>query len=122
RARPENSQLRVAVSPRTIWISDSRDDAMTKRKRRSAVALLFAVIALLLSSFAMDARADDVADEADHLFTLGAEHYQKKDYKEALQYFLASNRLVRNRNVMFNIARTYEHLQQFPDAYRYYQR
>jgi hypothetical protein len=68
------------------------------------------------------ARADDVADEADHLFTLGAEAYQDKDYKQALAHFLASNRLVRNRNVMFNIARTYEHLHQFADAYRYYQR
>ncbi len=68
------------------------------------------------------ARADDVADEADHLFSLGAERYQANDHKGALQYFLASNRLVRNRNVMFNIARTYEHLRQFPDAYRYYQR
>jgi outer membrane receptor protein involved in Fe transport len=68
------------------------------------------------------ARADDVADEADHLFTLGAERYQANDHKGALQYFLASNRLVRNRNVMFNIARTYEHVKQFPDAYRYYQR
>lgn len=70
----------------------------------------------------MSAHADDVADEADHLFTLGAERYQDKDYKGALQYFLASNRLVRNRNVIFNIARTYEHLRDFPDAYRYYQR
>src|SRR5687767_1603483 len=91
-----------------------------KRRSRFVVALL-AVVVLLLS-LVSEVRADDVADEADHLFTLGAEHYQKKDYKEALQYFLASNRLVRTRNMMFNIARTYEHLQQFPDAYRYYQR
>src|SRR5688572_21601450 len=94
---------------------------MTRRSRHKAVALLLIVLTLLVS-IVSEVRADDVADEADHLFTLGAEHYQKKDYKEALQYFLASNRLVRNRNVMFNIARTYEHLQQFPDAYRYYQR
>lgn len=78
--------------------------------------------AFLATSMPRAARADDVADEADHLFTLGAEHYQDKDFKGALQYFLASNRLVRNRNVMFNIARTYEHMRQFPDAYRYYQR
>lgn len=86
---------------------------------RLVFALLVALAAMLSSTLAI---ADDVADEADHLFTLGAEKYQDKDYKEALQYFLASNRLVRNRNVMFNIARTYEHLRQFPDAYRYYQR
>lgn len=34
--------------------------------------------------------------------------------------FLASNRLVPNRNVIFNIARTYEQLERAPDAYRYY--
>jgi outer membrane receptor for ferrienterochelin and colicin len=83
------------------------------------VALLFSLVATALPR---SARADDVADEADHLFTLGAERYQEKDYKGALAHFLASNRLVRNRNVMFNIARTYEHLRQFADAYRYYQR
>jgi outer membrane receptor protein involved in Fe transport len=70
----------------------------------------------------VSAWADDVADEADHLFTLGTERYAAGDYKGALQYFLASNRLVRNRNVMFNIARTYEHMKDYPDAYRYYQR
>ena len=34
--------------------------------------------------------------------------------------FLVSNRLVPNRNVVFNIARSYEQLRQFPIAYRYY--
>ncbi|HEY8077982.1 MAG TPA: TonB-dependent receptor [Labilithrix sp.] len=93
---------------------------MTRREwRRHLWAIVFA---LLVSVLAMPARADDVADEADHLFSLGAEKYQSADYKQALEYFLASNRLVRNRNVMFNIARTYEHLKNFPDAYRYYQR
>ena len=87
--------------------------------RAILVALLFAFVSMALPRAA---RADDVADEADHLFTLGAERYQDKDYKAALANFLASNRLVRNRNVMFNIARTYEHLRQFADAYRYYQR
>lgn len=91
--------------------------------RRRGAALVFPLLlASLLTSLPRPARADDVADEADHLFTLGAERYQDKDYKGALQHFLASNRLVRNRNVMFNIARTYEHLRQFADAYRYYQR
>lgn len=93
---------------------------MVKRTSVRAFAFVFALLLVVLCPFA--ARADDVADEADHLFTLGAERYQEKDYKGALQYFLASNRLVRNRNVMFNIARTYEHLHDFPDAYRYYQR
>ncbi|MDB4936566.1 MAG: TonB-dependent receptor [Labilithrix sp.] len=85
-------------------------------------AILIAVLLVLVTAAPRAAHADDVADEADHLFTLGAERYQDKDWKGALAHFLASNRLVRNRNVMFNIARTYEHLHQFADAYRYYQR
>ena len=91
----------------------------TRRFHRSALLLSLAVLA---AGYPSSARADDVADEADHLFTLGAEAYQQKDYKTALQDFLASNRLVKNRNVMFNIARTYEHLGAPSDAYRYYQR
>src|ERR1019366_4535035 len=35
---------------------------------------------------------------------------------------LASNRLAPNRNVLFNIARSYEALKAYPDAYRYYTR
>ena len=92
---------------------------MNRAIRRWSAALLGIFIAILVSP---QARADDVADEADHLFTLGAEKYQERDYKTALQHFLASNRLVRNRNVMFNIAKSYEHLKSYPDAYRYYQR
>jgi outer membrane receptor for ferrienterochelin and colicin len=66
------------------------------------------------------ARADDVADEADLQFQLGAERYEAGDFKGALEHFLASNRLVANKNVLFNIARTYEQLKRAPDAYRYY--
>ncbi|MEO8701115.1 MAG: TonB-dependent receptor [Kofleriaceae bacterium] len=66
------------------------------------------------------ALADGVADEADLQFTVGAEAYTKGDFTGALQHFLASNRLAPNRNVMFNIARAYEQLGRFPDAYRYY--
>ncbi|MBS2018477.1 MAG: TonB-dependent receptor [Deltaproteobacteria bacterium] len=95
---------------------------MTPVRRVLAALLCFVLLVVAQAAAPRLAFADDVADEADHLFTLGAERYQEKDYKGALQHFLASNRLVRNRNVMFNIARTYEHLKQFSDAYRYYQR
>ena len=69
---------------------------------------------------AAPARADDLADEADLQFQIGAERYEQKDYKGALEHFLSSNRLVPNKNVLFNIARTYEQLGRSPDAYRYY--
>ncbi|HEY3233502.1 MAG TPA: PEGA domain-containing protein, partial [Polyangiaceae bacterium] len=72
------------------------------------------------AALAAPARADDVADEADLQFQLGAESYQRGDFRGALQHFLASNRLVANKNVLFNIARCYEKLTQYPEAYRYY--
>jgi outer membrane receptor protein involved in Fe transport len=71
-------------------------------------------------ALALRARADDLADEADLQFQLGAGRYTQGDYQGALEHFLASNRLVPNRNVGFNIARCYEQLKQYPAAYRYY--
>src|SRR5262249_6734806 len=86
--------------------------------QRFSWSSVFAVFLVLLS-FAAPVRADDTADEAELHFQLGAERYQAGDFKGALEHFLASNRLVPNRNVLFNIARTYEQLKQSPDAYRY---
>jgi len=64
--------------------------------------------------------ADDLADEADLQFTLGTEAYQKGDLRSALEHFLASNRLAPNRNVLYNIARVYDAMKRYPEAYRYY--
>ncbi|MBN1609527.1 MAG: TonB-dependent receptor [Polyangiaceae bacterium] len=88
--------------------------------RRCAPALLGAALLFLLALPARMARAGDLADEADLAFTLGTDAYRQGDLQGALQHFLRSNRLVRNRNVLYNIARTYEKLSQFPEAYRYY--
>lgn len=88
---------------------------MRARLRPVLVALVAAVLWC-----AGPARADDLADEADLQFRLGAEAYQKGDYTAALQHFLASNRLVPNKNVVFNVAKTYEKLGRHPEAYRYY--
>jgi hypothetical protein len=66
--------------------------------------------------------ADDLADEADLQFQLGTEAYARGDYRGALEHFLRSNGLVKNRNVTFNIARCYEHLTQYPNAWRSYSR
>ncbi len=66
------------------------------------------------------ARADDLADQAELEFSLGADYYQRADYKLALEHFLISNRLVANKNVVFNIARCYEQLKSYPAAFRYY--
>ncbi|MBL9021445.1 MAG: TonB-dependent receptor [Myxococcales bacterium] len=82
------------------------------------LALLAGLTCLLLVPHV--AHADDVADEAELQFSLGAEKYQAGSFQEALAHFLASNRLSPNKNVVFNIARTYEQLRQFPEAFRYY--
>lgn len=84
--------------------------------RLSARALLVA----LLAAGAGPARADGEADEAELHFQRGAESYRRGDYTDALEHFLASNRLSPNRNVQFNIARAFEQLNRFPEAYRYY--
>jgi outer membrane receptor protein involved in Fe transport len=82
----------------------------------SLIALWFV---LLLSG---EAAADDIADEAEVQFNLGAESYQAGDFMKALSHFLASNRLANNRRVLFNVARAYEQLRQYPEAHRYYTR
>ena len=80
-------------------------------------------IALLLGVLLLAPRpaaADDLADQAELEFSLGADAYQRADYKLALEHFLISNRLVPNKNVLFNIARSYEQLKTYPAAFRYY--
>lgn len=64
--------------------------------------------------------ASETADEADAEFQLGADRYDAGDYKDALTHFLASNRLAPNKNVLFDIARCYEQLKLWPEAFRYY--
>ncbi|MCA1828570.1 MAG: PEGA domain-containing protein [Myxococcales bacterium] len=66
------------------------------------------------------ARADSIADEADFRFHRAANLYRQGKVEEALSEFLASNRLVRNRNVVYNIARSFEQLGKFNEAYRWY--
>ena len=87
--------------------------------RRAAAAALSATVLLQAMPGAVSV-ADDLADEADLHFRLGTEAYGARDFRGALEHFLMSNRLVPNRNVVFNIARTYEQLTQYADAHRYY--
>src|SRR5437899_3220698 len=83
--------------------------------KRSLPLALF-LCALVCSS----ARADSIADEADFRFRRAAAPYAQGKVDEALSEFLASNRLVKNRNVVFNIARCFEQLKLFNEAYRWY--
>src|ERR1044071_1962646 len=75
---------------------------------------------VLVLLFVPRAYAGDSADEADLEFRIGADAYQKGDYRGALEHFLLSNRFVPNRNVVYNIARTYQKLERYPEAFRYY--
>ena len=75
---------------------------------------------LCAALLAAAARADSVADEADFRFRRGATLYREGHIDDALSEFLQSNRLVHNRNVAFNIARCFEQLGRFNEAYRWY--
>jgi outer membrane receptor protein involved in Fe transport len=77
-------------------------------------------IACVLAVFARPARADGLADEADLQFQRGAQAYRRGDYETALEHFLASNRLVQNQNVVFNIGHAYQRLGRYPEAFRYF--
>ncbi|MCA9491961.1 MAG: PEGA domain-containing protein, partial [Myxococcales bacterium] len=56
----------------------------------------------------------------DLLFRLGVREYSEGRTDDALQYMLASHRLVPNRNVEFNIARCFEELGMLDEAWRHY--
>lgn len=77
-------------------------------------------LVLVTTLLAAPVSADD-ASEAALNFELGRELYQQRRYPEALQRFLASNRLVSNPNVIFNIAQTYGLMRRWVEAYNWYE-
>ena len=84
------------------------------------LALFVAAWTLAPDVRAQPSAAVDLAEEADLHFLRGVDRYRAGDFGGALEHLLRSNRLVPNRNVAFNIARTYEQLGRFDDAFRYY--
>ncbi len=88
--------------------------------RQRVVAFLLASLLALAASPAFAQEAGATADEADVEFRLGNQAYSNRDYREALSHYFASNRLAPNRNVTFNIARCYENLGMFVEAWRYF--
>ncbi len=88
--------------------------------RTLAVPITLAFSSTLLAVNPPAARADSSADEADARFHRGNQLFKAGRYDEALVEFFASNRLAHNRNVIFNIARSYEALSRYEEAYRYY--
>src|SRR5690349_13174146 len=87
--------------------------------RRRTVALAVVVVAAV-GAGPSRVGADSSADEADQRFRRGAALFKAGHVEEALLEFFSSNRLAHNHNVVFNIARSYEALGRFEEAYRYY--
>jgi outer membrane receptor protein involved in Fe transport len=87
---------------------------------RARAGAALRLLALVVALVPIGARADSTADEAEARFRRGAELYKRRQFAEALLEFFASNRLAPNRNVVFNIARSYEALGSFAEAYQYY--
>jgi len=89
---------------------------------RYVLSLLATLVLLPMSTApAIAQEVTDVADEAEAQFLLGNAAYRKSDFLTALSHYFASNRLAHNRNVLFNIAKCYEQLARYVEAYRYYQ-
>lgn len=89
-------------------------------KKRSLVGWVSGFLLSGLVLLSPTAKADGLADEAELHFQLGTLAYQRNDHTAALEHFMLSNRLVPNRRVIFNIARAFEQLKQYPDAHRYF--
>ena len=87
---------------------------------RAATALFVAALLAAVTLGWRSARADAIGDEADFRFNHAAGLLKQGKIEEALAEFFASNRLVRNRNVIFNIARCFEVLRQPDEAHRFY--
>jgi outer membrane receptor for ferrienterochelin and colicins len=80
-------------------------------------------VACLVTLTGGAAFAEDVAhgaqfDEAQFHFNRGNQLYRQSRFDEALVELYASNRLVPNRNVQFNVARCLEQLKLFDEAFR----
>lgn len=62
----------------------------------------------------------EALDRAEELFFKGLTAYQAKRYQDAAKHFLDAHNLVPFRDLLFNIARSYEGLKNKEEAIRYY--
>jgi outer membrane receptor protein involved in Fe transport len=85
--------------------------------RKTTLSLILSIIICLHPAAS---RGQDVASEADLLFRRGGAAFKSARYEDALLAFMASNRLVRNRNALYNIALCFLKLGNPSDAYRYF--
>src|SRR5260370_24120271 len=78
------------------------------------------VIAAAVLAAGLAARDDSLGDQADLHVHRGAQLIERGKVEEALSEFFFSNRLVDNRTAIFNIARSFELLKRYNEAYRWY--
>jgi len=93
---------------------------MTYRSLRPALSRTVFAAAMLACMPASSAYAQGVADEADALFSRGAEAYTNGELRSALLHFMQSNRLSPNAKSAGNVGHVYAALDQYPEAYRWY--
>jgi tetratricopeptide (TPR) repeat protein len=84
------------------------------------IALLLCLVSIVHADPAVAGPVADLAEEADLHFRLGVDAYRRGDWSGALEHLLLSNRLAPNRNVVFNIARAYEQMGRYSEAFRHY--
>ena len=84
------------------------------------IALLLCLVSIVQAEPAVADPVADLAEEADLHFRLGVDAYRRGDWSGALEHLLLSNRLAPNRNVVFNIARAYEQMGRYSEAFRHY--
>src|SRR5436190_615806 len=81
--------------------------------------VLASLLALTICISSFSASADDVAD-AQVKFKAGATAYREARYKEAIDLFLAANRLDPHPELIFNVGQAFEKLGDVPNALRSY--
>jgi outer membrane receptor for ferrienterochelin and colicins len=89
-------------------------------RAHSAIQRLSAWLLALTLAISAGTAAADEASEAHLQFELGAELYRQGRYVEAIDRFLASNRLAPNANRVLNVARTFAYLKRPLEAYNWY--
>lgn len=113
--------------------SFSRAACINSRLRTLVSAFCLATFCLLPLGFAEedelfeDLRGDvelsqETLDQAEDAFFSGFEAYRKKSYKKAADLFKKAHALVPNRDLLFNIARSFEQLGDQAQAISFYQK
>ena len=89
--------------------------------KRSTPRIAWLLSVALIASLLVPSASHAQSSEADLHYELGAERYSDGRYAEAIQHFLASQRLAPTANLAFNIAQTYGLLDRPVEAYNWYE-